>query len=216
MSISTTPVGHALAVGADDLGFRKTPGPRAARRSPEWIAEHVLLAAIGDRRAWREIVEEFDGMLSAVARSHRLRHADVADVTQTTWLRLAENLDRLREPSRVGAWLAMTTRRECLRVLRASARELIDEQPPEPAHTDIPPIDGQLLEAERNAALWSAFGRLPARDQALLRMVFANPQPSYEQIGTTLGMPIGSIGPTRARALDRLRREFERSEGTCA
>jgi RNA polymerase sigma factor (sigma-70 family) len=183
----------------------------AAGRSPDWIAQHVQRAATGEREAWSRLVEEFDGMLRAVARVHRLCDADAADVAQTAWMRLAENLDRLQNPSRVGAWLATTARRECLRSLRASARELPDAEPPEPAGADVSPIDGGLLEAERDRALWSAFRRLPARDQALLRMLVAEPQPSYDEIAAALGMPIGSIGPTRGRALDRLRAELQRS-----
>jgi RNA polymerase sigma factor (sigma-70 family) len=149
-------------------------------------------------------------MLRAVARRHRLSDADTADVAQTTWLRLAENLHRLQDPSRVGAWLATTARRECLRTLRASARELPESEPPEPTVRDILSIDRAVLQAERDTELWSAFRRLPARDQALLRMLVADPQPSYEDIGDALEMPIGSIGPTRGRALDRLRLELDR------
>jgi RNA polymerase sigma factor (sigma-70 family) len=188
-----------------------TPSAVEARRSRGWIVEHVRRAGAGEREAWNELVEEFEGMLWAVARCHRLRDADAADVTQTAWLRLAENLERLKDPSRVGAWLATTARRECLRALRASARELPDAELPEPADDGLSPIDRGLLEAERDRALWSAFRRLPARDQSLLRMLVAEPQPSYDEIAAALGMPIGSIGPTRGRALARLRGELERS-----
>jgi len=186
--------------------------PPASEHSHDWIADHVRRAATGEAEAWSEIVEEFEGMLRAVARRHRLRDADVADVAQTTWLRLAENLNRLQDPSRVGAWLVTTARRECLRTIRASARELPDAEPPEPARPDPRPVEGSLLAAERDAALWSAFRRLPERDQTLLQMLVADPQPSYEEIGAALEMPIGSIGPTRGRALARLRCELERSK----
>jgi RNA polymerase sigma factor (sigma-70 family) len=185
----------------------------AARRPRNRIAKHVRRAAAGDRDAWNELVDEFGGMLRAVARGHRLSDADTADVAQTTWLRLAENLHRLQDPSRVGAWLATTARRECLRTLRASALELPEAEPPEPTVCDRPSVDRALLQAERDAELWSAFRRLPARDQALLRMLVADPQPSYEDIGNALEMPIGSIGPTRGRALDRLRVELDRLRG---
>jgi RNA polymerase sigma factor (sigma-70 family) len=151
-------------------------------------------------------------MLKAIARRHRLRDADAADVTQTTWLRLAENLGRLQDPGRVGAWLVTTARRECLRTIRVSSRELPDAEPPEPLRPDPRPVDGNLLAAERDEALWSAFRRLPARDQALLQMLVADPQPCYEEIAATLQMPIGSIGPTRGRALARLRGELVRIE----
>lgn len=184
---------------------------RGSRRSPEWLAARVRLAAKGDGPAWNEIVDEFEEMLRAVARAYRLRHADEADVVQSTWLRLAENLDRLREPAHVGAWLATTARRESLRVLRAATRELPDGQPPEMADEHVPSVDRALIESERNAALRSALRRLPTRDQALLLMLVADSAPSYEEIGAALGMPIGSIGPTRGRALARLRGQLERS-----
>jgi len=165
-----------------------------------------------EREELNQLVDDFEGMLWAITRGYRLSTADAADVAQTTWLRLIQNRDRLRDPSRVGAWLATTARRECLRKLRAAAREVPDEEPPEPRLDDTPPVDSHLLEAERDATLWSAFGRLPTRDQALLRMLVVDPQPTYETIGAALQMPIGSIGPTRARALGRLRRELSRGE----
>jgi RNA polymerase sigma factor (sigma-70 family) len=145
-------------------------------------------------------------MLRAVVRGHRLSSADAADVVQTTWLRLAENLDRLQDPSRVGAWLATTARRESLRTLRKLARELPAERPPEPPQGEDAPVDRRLLQADRDAALWAAFARLSPREQRLLRMLATDPPPSYKEIGRALAMPIGSIGPTRGRALQRLRR----------
>jgi RNA polymerase sigma factor (sigma-70 family) len=182
------------------------------RRPPDRLASLVRSAASGDAHAWSEIVEEFEGLLWAVAQSHRLCHADAADVVQTTWLRLAENLDRLRSPGRVGAWLTTTARRECLRALTASARELPDAEPPDLADSEAPPIDGHLIESERAAAIQSALRRLPARDRTLLLMLVDDSGPSYEEIGAALRMPIGSIGPTRGRALDRLRGELERRD----
>jgi len=149
-------------------------------------------------------------MLSAIARGYRLCDADRADVVQTTWLRLAENIGRLREPGRLGGWLATTARRECLRSLRASARELPDAEPPQSVDASTPPVDSAVIAAERARALVSALRRLPDRDQTLLRMLIAEPEPSYREIGLELDMPVGSIGPTRGRALARLRRELER------
>jgi RNA polymerase sigma factor (sigma-70 family) len=196
-----------------EAGEAAGPG---AWRSAERIAALVALAAVGDFDAWSELIKRFEGLLWAIARGHGLPDADAADIAQTTWLRLAENLDRLQEPSRVGAWLATTARRESLRTLRTTARERPHEEPPEAADIGMPSVDGELLEAERDAALWSAFGRLPARDQALLRMLVADPRPSYEEIGAALEIPIGSIGPTRGRALNRLRRELKSSDGFVA
>jgi RNA polymerase sigma factor (sigma-70 family) len=191
---------------------------RLTRRYPlerpfqEWVEECVRLARMGDPDAWAEIVRRFEDILRAVVRGHRLSSADGADVIQTTWLRLAENLDRLQDPSRVGAWLATTARRECLRTLRKLARERPAENPPERPRGGVAPVDRGVLQADRDASLWAAFARLSPRDQKLLRMLVADPQPSYEEIGNALAMPTGSIGPTRGRALQRLRRALELNE----
>ena len=193
---------------------RSAGAPR--RRAATPVAGLARSAARGDRSAFERLVEEFQGLLWAIARGHRLSEADAADVAQTTWLRLLQNLDRLEDPSRVGAWLATTARRECLRKIRAAAREVPDDDLPEPDLAETPALDGRLLRAERDAALWSAFRRLRPSDQALLRMLVVDPQPSYEEIGAALDMPIGSIGPTRARALERLRRELDGADARLA
>ena len=173
------------------------------------LPDLVARAQRGDEQAWAELVSRHAGLVWSVARAHRLGDADAADVAQATWMRLLEHVGDIREPAAVGGWVATTARRECLRVLRRAERVVCTAEPPELVDDDSEP-DARLLNSERDAALWAAFGRLSARDQALLRMLAASPAPSYEEIGAALGMPIGSIGPTRARALDRLRREFER------
>jgi RNA polymerase sigma factor (sigma-70 family) len=189
---------------------RRTRRAAGERRDPVTITRLVQAAASGDHGAWDALVDEFGGLVWAVARAHRLGDADAADVAGATWLALVEHLDRLRDAERVGAWLATTARRECLRVLRNAQRQVptgddFAEQP-----SDGVDVAAELMIEERDAALWQAFGRLPARDQALLRLLVADPQPSYEEISAALQMPIGSIGPTRARSLERLRRELGR------
>jgi RNA polymerase sigma factor (sigma-70 family) len=182
------------------------PGPQ--RRSAEEIARLVSAAAAGDQQSWNELVQEFGGMIWAIARGPRLRDADAADVAQATWLKLLDHLDRLRDPARAGAWLATTARRECLAILRHSRRNMLcADSPFEQASTESP--DDRLLTAERDRALWHGFSRLPASDQALLRMLMADPSPAYEEVSAALDMPVGSIGPTRARALGRLRRQID-------
>jgi RNA polymerase sigma factor (sigma-70 family) len=152
-------------------------------------------------------------MVWAVARAHRLRDADAADVAQATWLKLLEHVERLNEPARVGAWLATTARRECLRVLRLAQKQvLLGDDAPESECQEQTPQE-RLLCAERDEILWRAFQRLRPSDQALLGLLVADPRPAYEEIAAALDIPIGSIGPTRARALERLRRELER-QGT--
>ena len=185
---------------------------RAARRSParlsaEEVASLASAAAAGDQSAWERLVEEFSGLVWAVTRAHRLSRSDAADVAQTTWLRLVEHIGRIQDPGRLGAWLATTARRECLQVLRTVARTMPAEDEVLEREASETTVDADVLLAERDAALWQAFDRLPARDQALLRLLVADPTPSYDEIGAALGMPIGSIGPTRARCLERLRRE---------
>lgn len=178
------------------------------------VSADVAAAASGDSRAWNRLVERFSGLVWAVARSHRLNDADAADVSQTTWLRLTEHLHRLRQPERVGGWLATTARNEALRTLRRSARLvpveddldlLMDEEQQE--------VDRRLLDYERDAALWLAFRALGSPCQQLLRTLMADPAPSYAEVSATLDMPVGSIGPRRARCLERLR---SITEGTAA
>ncbi|HTP22093.1 MAG TPA: sigma-70 family RNA polymerase sigma factor [Solirubrobacteraceae bacterium] len=191
----------------------KKPGPTPRgpreRLSPEVITGLVDGAGAGDQRAWDRLVQEFGSLIWAIARAHRLGDADAADVSQATWLALLRHIEKLNNPAGVGAWIATTARRECLRVLRGGQRSVLfgDDCPehespdPEPGHA--------LLIAERDDALRRAFSRLRAADQALLRLLTADPAPSYDEIAAALDMPIGSIGPTRQRALTRLREQLD-------
>jgi len=176
------------------------PSERAGR-----ITLLVRAAANGNQSAWEGLVNEFSRVVLGVARSHRLSEADVADVAQTTWLRLVENLPRIQDPERVGAWLATTATRESARVAQKARKQIVTDEVPERGADDD--VAQRVVNAERRTALRSAFRRLRRRDQALLGLLVADPAPSYEQIGRILHMPVGSIGPTRARSLTRLRRE---------
>lgn len=167
----------------------------------------VAAAAAGDEPAWSALVDRFTTRVRAVARRHRLPAHDVEDVMQTTWMRLIEHIQRMREPLAVGAWLDTTSRRESLRMLRAQGRERPVE---DAAFADEPAagaVDDRLEAFERHAALTLARERLPRRQRELLAMLLADPDRSYADIARTLDMPIGSIGPTRARCLARLRRD---------
>lgn len=174
------------------------------------IAVVVRAAAAADEAAWRDLVTRYSGLVWSIARGHRLTDADVADVVQTTWLRLVEHVDRLEDPARVGAWLATTARRECLRTLSRAARQIPcgDELPDGPS--GAPDLDARLLRDERDATLRRALESLAPRDQALLRMLVAEPPPTYGEISAALGMQVGSIGPVRRRCLERLQRQRER------
>ena len=175
----------------------------------------VRAAARGDQRSWDALVAEYGGLIWAITRSYRLTPAEAADVSQTTWLRLCENIDRLRDPGAVGAWLATTARRECLSVqTRSRAVVLMDDM----SRVDVEPdasdaVDAGLLRQEAVATVREALGRLPGQSQAMLTMLMQDEPPSYEQVAATLNVPIGSIGPTRGRALRRLRQILESGSG---
>jgi RNA polymerase sigma factor (sigma-70 family) len=163
----------------------------------------------GDAAAWDALTERYTGLLWSIARGLRLGDADAADAVQTTWLRLLENLDALRDPERVGSWLATSMRHECYDLLRRTARVRVgapgatDEWATLPDPAD--PLDQALLRDERDAELWRAVGRLKPHCQRLLRVLVTDPPPSYADAAAALGMPLGSIGPTRQRCLSCLR-----------
>jgi RNA polymerase sigma factor (sigma-70 family) len=174
----------------------------------EWrdVDTVALVARVrdGDRAAWVALTDRYTPLLWSVARSMRLPTEDAADAVQTTWLRLVERLDTVREPERLGSWLATAVRRECLALLRRRTRVVVqddwDDQP-----DTAEPLDDALLRSERDSALWHAFSTLHPRCQRLLRVLMADPPPSYTDVAAALAMPIGSIGPTRRRCLGALR-----------
>lgn len=178
------------------------------------VASLVRDAANGDKQAWNALVEEFASTVWAIARGYRLNAADAGDVSQTTWLRLVEHLDRIEQPERVGAWLATTARRESLRVLRLSGRQVpsggdLDQAPnPRLVRRTAPfhSLDEGLIAAERERQVSGLVEQLPDRSRILLHLLSADSPLSYKRISEALSMPIGSIGPTRARALDKLRK----------
>lgn len=169
----------------------------------------VLRARDGDAAAWDDIVARFTSLLWAIARAHRLNQADAGDVVQSVWLKLVEHLDRIQDPDRLAGWLATTARRECLGILRRSGREVVsgvDDTWVEVVDELAPRLDAALLTEERDRALWQCFTGLSERCQHLLRVLMATDPPAYTEVAEAIGMPIGSIGPTRMRCLDRLRK----------
>jgi RNA polymerase sigma factor (sigma-70 family) len=173
----------------------------------ELLAEMVRRAEAGDQVAWREVVRRYHELVWAVARAHGLNHADAADVSQTTWLRLAEHLGGIRDPARLPGWLATTARREALRVLAARRREApFDTLELRPVAEERYGPEAMAVRADRNSVLWRAFAALPERCQRLLGVLAFAPEFSYAQVSRALGMTVGSVGPTRGRCLDELRR----------
>lgn len=174
-------------------------------------ADLVRGAQAGDSSAWDALVDRFAGRVRAVTRSYRLGHADADDVFQVTWLRLVSNLSRIRDPERVGAWLATTASHECLRLLKRAGRQAdVGDGWEEELDDPGPGVDATVLAEERDRELWQAIGMLSAPCQRLLRFLTADPPPSYDEVEEVLGMPRGSIGPTRRRCLDQLRARLAR------
>lgn len=171
------------------------------------VSALVAAAAEGGQDAWNELVDRYNGLVWSVARGYGLSSADAADVVQTTWLRLVERLSTIRDPERVGAWLATTARNECRQTLRRGGRQIPtdDEFQLEPREPEQAPVDAQVLETERDDALWAAVDALSDACRRLVRVLMADPPPTYEEVGAALDMPVGSIGPTRRRCLERLR-----------
>jgi RNA polymerase sigma factor (sigma-70 family) len=191
---------------AKPLQLLEGGGDRAAA-SPSDLAGLARRAAAGDERAWEALVARLDGVLRSVLRRYRLAPADVDDVVQTTWLRALGHLHRLDEPGAIGSWLVVTARREALRSLQRGVREaLTDELEPFDVEDETRP-EQVALERERDAALRRAVARLAGRQRELVMRLLATPAPTYEELSEQLDMPIGSIGPTRERALARLRED---------
>ncbi|TDV46919.1 RNA polymerase sigma factor [Actinophytocola oryzae] len=173
----------------------------ALRHTGMPISQLVTRARAGDGDAWRELVDRHNAVVWAVVRAHRLREADADDVVQNTWIALAQHIAGLRRPDRLPAWLATTARRECLRVLRGSRREVladtveITEDPPE-FHACGEPL------------LWEALRQLPQRCRELLSLFVHAPDLTYVQVARALGIKVDSIRRTRGRCLDQLRHKL--------
>lgn len=193
-----------------DLQFAAArPGNQGVDRSVAdlQVARLVRQAATGDKHAWERLVDQYSRLIWSITREFKLVESDAADVVQTTWMRLIEHIDRLQHPERVGSWLAATARNECLRNLAARKRIVLANEPvtfDAPAE-DEPEVDEALLAEERAEVVREAMAHLPRRWQRLLELLMADPPVSYAEISDELGLPIGSIGPTRGRCLARLR-----------
>ena len=174
----------------------------------ESITELVQRALAGRQSAWDAIVDRYIPLVMSVVRTYRLTEKDGEDVSQTVWLRLVENLGRIREPRALPAWIVRTTKNEALRVHRQRARS-VPVDPVEGSSLDAVPdtteVDVDLLRCERDQALREGLADLTSQQRGLLLLLVADPPRTYESISRELGMPIGSIGPTRARVLDKLR-----------
>jgi RNA polymerase sigma factor (sigma-70 family) len=188
-------------------GSWEPAGDTEEEAGPLDVARLVRLATEGDRRAWERLVDQYARLVWAITRDFKLVESDAADVFQATWLRLLEHIHRLEYPARVGSWLAVTARHECLRSIAARKRIVLihDDAALSGVAANEPGLDERLLADERAQALREAVTCLPLRWQRLIELLMADPPTSYAEISDQLGLPVGSIGPTRGRCLERLR-----------
>jgi len=174
--------------------------------------------AAGHPASWAEVYRQHLPMLRARTRRYRLQEADALDVIQATWMRLAEHADRIHTPDHLAGWLATTVSRECLRIVRARTRTIVDDDAVQAAHATGPGVDTEvvdaLLAAADGAALARALDQLAPRRRQLLMALFAEDGRRYAEIARDCGMPVGSIGPTRARSLTQLRALLRQRAGT--
>lgn len=173
------------------------------------VTRLVKLARNGDQHAWDALVERYAPLVWSICRRNQLDRADADDVGQTVWLRLVDQLDKIRDPAALPGWLATTTQRECGRVCRAARRS---QQAGQLLYAEIMVYDqarnaeSELLTAECHAALREAFADLPPGCQRLLALLIEDPPVPYAQLSTQLGIAVGTIGPARSRCLRKLRR----------
>jgi RNA polymerase sigma factor (sigma-70 family) len=169
----------------------------------------VAAACDQDPQAWEELVHRYRGMVHGIARSFRLSDSDTADVMQNTWLRAVERLATVREPDRLGGWLATTAHRECLAVLRRTSRELADGLLDGDVVATTPGPETAVLAREARGMVRRAVAELPLRRRALVETLFGDADTRYADVARVLDLPPGSIGPTRKRVLCGLRRTLE-------
>jgi RNA polymerase sigma factor (sigma-70 family) len=167
-------------------------------------AELIAAARAGDDHAWTAMVARNEPMLRSIARRYGLSAAQIDDVLQIAWMRLFEHIARLREPDAVGAWLAVTVRREAFRVLQVQVRERLTADPHRDEIADFPAPDAAVLERELRTTLERAIAKLPERHRRLMEAMLREPELDYRQVSERTGVPIGSIGPIRGRCLLRM------------
>jgi RNA polymerase sigma factor (sigma-70 family) len=177
----------------------------AAETASATTAELVRGACERRPGAWAELVSRYEGLVRAVVGSYRLQEADFADAVQNTWLRALERLDTVRDADSLGGWLTTVARRECLALLARSRREAPAEVTEDRLVVDDPGPEAVVLAEEARRAVARAVTELPAKRRDLVCVLFSTAQPNYAEVSQLVGLPIGSIGPTRQRALQALR-----------
>lgn len=170
--------------------------------------ELLVRAREGDEGAWDSLVERMDPIIWSVVRSFRIDHATAKDVAQTVWMKVIENVDRIDDPDRLPGWISTTARREAMAVVRKGQKTV-----PTDFRYDLEDVgqtvEETVIDLEDYDTVREAFTTLRQSDQELLRLLVLDPPLSYQEISELTGLPVGSLGPTRARALRRLEQAME-------
>jgi RNA polymerase sigma factor (sigma-70 family) len=205
-----------MRADASQRQLRHQQGHREARKAnaeavsgTRSVTALVTHARNGDKQAWDELFERYAPLIWSICRRYRLSQMDADDVEQNVWLQLVGHLAAIREPAALPGWLATTTRRECYRVLRVTQQQQAPDHWPDRAgigDTMTGTVESELLRTERSAALREALMQLPPDSRRLIALLIQDPPVPYAEISVKLGIPVGSIGPYRARCLQKLRR----------
>jgi RNA polymerase sigma factor (sigma-70 family) len=199
-------VADGVAKGSD----RNMTLTEYVEKSTSADADQLLrAAAAGDKAAWADLVRTQSNVIWSVIRTYRIPEASAADVYQAVWLIAVEKAHTIRDGRCIAGWLATTTRRECINLINKTSRIRYEDTLTDRADETQSPED-QCVRSYRDQTVHRAINRLPNRDRQLLHVLMNEHRPHYREVSRALRMPVGSIGPTRARALDRLRSEFAR------
>jgi RNA polymerase sigma factor (sigma-70 family) len=182
------------------------PVTAVVRIDPGSSARLLARAAAGDEAAWSALFARFDPLVRGVARRHRLNDFDQQEVGQRTWLRLFLHVREIRDAEALPGWLMTTARRESLRLLAGRRDVLVPDAPESARELAGSGLDELLVAGERRSALHAALATLPVHQRTLLELLVTEPSLTYDEVGRALGIPRGSIGPTRRRSIARLRR----------
>ncbi len=173
--------------------------------APATTAELLLAASQGDQSSWDALFKQFSPLVRSVVASYRLDHETAADVCQTVWMRVFEHADRIRQPERLGAWMATTARNESLRCIKRLQRARPAGELEEEVDATAPSPDELAIDDETLRDALTAFDKLPEDSQKLMRLLVASPPLPYSEIAAKIGRPVGSIGPTRSRCIEALK-----------
>lgn len=210
--------GHLGAKAKEPLEAVETrlqPGLCTSPRRPGQLANEqtgdlVRLASKGDDGAWAQLLSRFGPMVLRVAQRTGLNAADAADVQQATWIQLLRGIDRIRDPERIGAWLATTARRQSQRIAMAACRMTLSSDPIEDAgfaSNSGNEVEEEVIRCCYGPALERALDQLPISQREIITLLTSDEAPSYEHVAERMKLPVGSIGPMRIRGLEKLRHD---------